>query len=78
MGVSIDLRVADVRSVFSWRSWDVVLMDPPYGDDPVEWVAEATPAVEQLLVIEHRTGVLMPVTVGTSLSNAQNATATRR
>ena len=64
LGVSIDLRIADVRSVLAAGDWDVILMDPPYGDDPVEWVAEASAAVGTLLVIEHRTGVLMPVTVG--------------
>lgn len=64
LGVTLDLRVTDVRGVFSSGTWDVVLMDPPYDDDPVEWVAEATPAVEQLLVIEHRNGVGMPPEVG--------------
>ena len=34
LGVTLDLRVTDVRGVFSSGSWDVVLMDPPYGDDP--------------------------------------------
>lgn len=64
LGVSIDLRVADVRGVLASGTWDVVLMDPPYADDPVEWVSEATPAVEALLVIEHRDGVGMPSEVG--------------
>ncbi len=64
LGVKIDLRIGDVRAVLASGTWDVVLMDPPYADDPVEWVAEATSAVEQLLVIEHRSAHGMPTQVG--------------
>lgn len=64
LGVRLDLRVGDARVVMASGSWDVVLMDPPYGDDPVEWVAEASAAVGSVAVIEHRTGVGMPMTVG--------------
>ena len=34
LGVSIDLRIADVRSVLAAGDWDVILMDP-FGDDPM-------------------------------------------
>ncbi len=64
LGAQIDLRIGDVRSVLASGTWEVVLMDPPYADDPVEWVAEATPAVERLLVIEHRSAHGMPQRVG--------------
>ena len=63
-GVGLDLRNADVRGVLASASWDVVIMDPPYSDDPVEWVAEAASAVDELLVIEHRSGLEMPPRVG--------------
>ena len=64
LDVSIDLRVADVRGVLASGTWGVVLMDPPYADDPVEWVAEATPAVEDVLVIEHQADAGMPADIG--------------
>ncbi len=60
----IDLRVGDVRGVLASGEWDVVLMDPPYGDDPADWVAEATPAVRDCLVIEHRSGAHLPSEIG--------------
>ena len=64
LGVGLDLRNTDVRGVLATASWDVVIMDPPYSDDPVEWVAEAASAVEGMLVIEHRAGLEMPPRVG--------------
>ena len=60
LGVTLDLRIGDLRNVLATSSWDVVILDPPYADDPVEWVAEASSAVVDVLVIEHNTGIAMP------------------
>ena len=64
LGVTLDLRVGDLRNVLPTGQWDVVILDPPYAEDPIEWVAEASAATAHVLIIEHRSGVLMPETVG--------------
>lgn len=64
LGAKLDLRTEDVRHVLSVGSWDVVLMDPPYADDPVEWAVAAATATDDILVIEHRTGAEMPNSIG--------------
>ena len=64
LGVSLDLRVDDVRNVLSAGEWDVVLMDPPYADDPVDWVSTGVCAAREMLVIEHRSGAVLPGSVG--------------
>ncbi len=64
LGAKIDLRTDDARNVLSAGSWDVVLLDPPYADDPVEWAAAAASAAEHTLVVEHRTGAQMPDAIG--------------
>ncbi|MGB0640877.1 MAG: RsmD family RNA methyltransferase [Myxococcota bacterium] len=64
LGVKLDLRVDDVRNVMSSGTWDVVLLDPPYDDDPVEWLAAASCAVGGTLVLEHRSGQELPTDVG--------------
>ena len=68
-GVSLDLRIDDVRNVVSVGEWDVVLMDPPYADDPVEWVSAGITAAKELLVIEHRAGAEMPMNVGSFIQD---------
>ena len=64
LGAKLDLRMDDARNVLSAGSWDVVLLDPPYADDPVEWAAAAASATERTLVVEHRTGAQMPQSIG--------------
>ena len=63
-GVALDVRNDDVRNVISAGEWDLVLMDPPYADDPVEWVVAGLSATKETLVIEHRAGADMPGTIG--------------
>lgn len=62
--VRLDLRIADVRSVLGAGTWKIVLLDPPYADDPVEWGAQASSAAEDMLVIEHKSGPEMPQRIG--------------
>ncbi len=62
--VKMDLRITDLRNVLASGQWDVVILDPPYADDPVEWVAEASACVREVLVIEHKSGASLPEQVG--------------
>ena len=59
----LDLRVDDVRNVATTGSWTIVIMDPPYAEDPVDWLEVGSTAAEELLVIEHRSGVSMPIRI---------------
>lgn len=64
LGVTLDLRVDDCRNALLTGEWDVVILDPPYADDPVEWLSSAASSVKVLLVIEHAHGADMPDSVG--------------
>jgi 16S rRNA G966 N2-methylase RsmD len=64
LGVTLDMRSGDARDTLSTGSWDIVIMDPPYGDDPVDWVSAGASATDSMLVIEHAPGTVMPATVG--------------
>ncbi len=57
LGVTLDLRIGDVRKQ-KLPAFDIVLADPPYADDPMEWARRLTPFVSPngVLVLEHRTG----------------------
>lgn len=64
LGVTLDLRTGDARNTLSAGSWDIVILDPPYADDPVDWVSAGASATDSMLVIEHSAGAVMPATVG--------------
>ncbi len=64
LGVTLDLRSGDARNTLSSGSWDIVILDPPYADDPVDWVSAGASATDSMLVIEHAAGTVMPATVG--------------
>jgi 16S rRNA G966 N2-methylase RsmD len=54
LGVTLDLRTGDARDTLSSGSWDIVILDPPYADEPVDWVSAGASA----------TGAVMPALVG--------------
>jgi len=60
LDVVVDLRVADAAQVLLSGTWDLVLVDPPYDEDPLIWAARAATATTRVLVIEHRSGVDWP------------------
>ena len=62
--VCLDLRIDDVRNVVTVGAWDVVIMDPPYAEDPIGWLTEGLRAAQETLVMEHRSGVCMPSVIG--------------
>lgn len=64
LGVVIDLRVRDVAQLFDEEQFDLVMLDPPYGDDTEEWVLRAAGAVRHLLVVEHPRNIVLPELVG--------------
>ena len=63
-GIEIDLRVVDVNTVFGTAEWDLVLLDPPYADDPLRWAERASASVGSVLVIAHRSGASWPDVLG--------------
>ena len=63
LGVDVDVRLGDARTVLHSGSWDLVFLDPPYADDPATWVRHAARAVRQVLVVEHRSGGVVPASV---------------
>lgn len=60
LGADIALHVGDARRVLGSGTWDLVLMDPPYADDPVEWLQVAAPRVRWRLCLEFRAGASLP------------------
>ncbi len=63
LGVRVDLRVRDAAQVLSGGTWDLVLLDPPYEADALEWAQRAAAAVNEVLVVEHRPGIEWPQTL---------------
>lgn len=59
LGVDGEVRNADARSVDSGQ-WDLVLLDPPYREDPVRWLRHAAPRCRWRLVLEHESGARLP------------------
>lgn len=63
LGVEAQVRQADARSVDSGQ-WDLVLLDPPYREDPVRWLRHAAPLCRWRLVLEHAAGAALPEVCG--------------
>jgi len=64
LGLELRVRAADAAIVLGQGTWDLVLLDPPYADDPVAWLQRAEGAANHALVLEHRAGVELPGRVG--------------
>ncbi len=60
------LRVLQSDAIQVMRSgrWDLVLLDPPYAEDPLLWATRAEPVVGRLLVVEHRATRQLPERIG--------------
>jgi 16S rRNA (guanine(966)-N(2))-methyltransferase RsmD len=60
--LSLDLAVrrADARKVLKDQQFDLVLMDPPYAQDPLTWLRLGLPAARQALVIETGADRVLP------------------
>ena len=64
LAVEVDLRIGDARALATSGSWDVVFMDPPYANDPVEWLKVGCLVAKSVLIIEHRAGAKLPAATG--------------
>lgn len=64
LGITLDLRVGDARNALVAGEWDVIFLDPPYADDPIEWATSAASSVRRVLVVEHASSTVMPGRVG--------------
>ena len=64
LGAVVDVRCSDARGLNGRfpKSFDLVLADPPYVDDPALWAGRLAGLVRSsgLLVLEHRAGRLAP------------------
>lgn len=60
-GVRLSVRRADAARLLAGEErWDLVLLDPPYADDPEAWLRSAAPHAREALVLEHRWGPELP------------------
>ncbi len=64
LGVALDIRVGDLRTQLHGGPFDVVLLDPPYAQDPGPWLALLAPLVRQTLIMEHDASATLPDRVG--------------
>jgi 16S rRNA (guanine966-N2)-methyltransferase len=53
LGVDLEIVGGDAtRLLAGGRQWDVVLLDPPYADDPVVWLERAAASTGAIVVAE--------------------------
>lgn len=64
LGATLQVRCADAARLLQEGQWDIVLLDPPYAQDPSAWVERAAPAARKILVIEHSTVRPVPAQAG--------------
>ena len=64
LGATVTVRCADAAVVLAEGQWDLVLLDPPYAEDPVVWLERAAAATREVLVIEHDSRSEVPREVG--------------
>ena len=60
----VKVRCDEAEQVLRSGVWDLVLLDPPYAQDPAFWVERAAPISLRVLVIEHRAGERLPEVSG--------------
>ncbi|RME20764.1 MAG: 16S rRNA (guanine(966)-N(2))-methyltransferase RsmD [Deltaproteobacteria bacterium] len=62
-GVVLEVRRLDAAAALRREGgFDLVLLDPPYAEDPVHWLSLAAPATRRVLALEHRWGCTLPPT----------------
>lgn len=69
LGLGLDVRTADARrfTLPPDQPIDLLLMDPPYKDDPLAWLAVGAALGPRWLVLEHRAGARLPAAAGALL-----------
>jgi len=57
----VEVRHADAATVLgATGTWDLVLLDPPYAEDPAPWIARAARVTLRVLVVEHKSARALP------------------
>ncbi len=64
LGAVVTVRCADAAAILSEGQWDLIVLDPPYAEDPCIWLERAAPAATEVLVIEHDSRREVPMEVG--------------
>ncbi|MFT5684412.1 MAG: 16S rRNA (guanine966-N2)-methyltransferase [Myxococcota bacterium] len=64
LGATVKVRRADAAAILAKGVWDLVLLDPPYAEDPAVWLERAASAASEVLVIEHDSQREVPAEVG--------------
>ena len=64
LGAEVEIVRGDVERLLAGRSWDLVLLDPPYALDPVPWLEKVALATRRVVVLEHETGRELPDRIG--------------
>jgi 16S rRNA (guanine966-N2)-methyltransferase len=68
LGCALNVRRCPAETVLvSGAQWDLILVDPPYGQDAARWLALAAPCTRRALVIEHRHDTELPDACGALL-----------
>lgn len=58
------VMIDDAERVLASGVWDLVILDPPYAEDPAPWVLRGAAAARRVLVVEHRAGAEVPERAG--------------
>lgn len=65
LGVQVEVVQGDAARVLGGnQGWDLVLLDPPYREDPAAWIHRAAPRVRWRLVVEHSARSQVPPVSG--------------
>ena len=60
----VSVQIDDAERVLASGTWDLVILDPPYAEDPRPWAERGAAAARRVLVIEHRAGAALPERLG--------------
>lgn len=64
LGVRVNVRIGDAVHTLGAGKWNLVLVDPPYDEEPLVWANRAARATMSVMVVEHRPGVEWPDVIG--------------
>jgi 16S rRNA (guanine966-N2)-methyltransferase len=68
LGADVDVVRGDVERLFAGRSWDLVILDPPYATDPIPWLEKVARAARRVVALEHESGRDLPERIGERLT----------
>ena len=68
LGADVEIVRGDVERMVVGRTWDLVLLDPPYAMDPVPWLSKLAPVARRVVALEHETKRELPDRIGERLT----------